>query len=133
VGEDRIATVRASFAAIQRGNVDGLLELYHEEIEFLPVTGTKVESGGYHGHAGVAEYFEEVAPIWEAMHPYGSDFREAGDSVVVIGGCRVRGRGSGAETDQPMAWVIGFRDGKISSHRGFADSDRALEAAGLKP
>jgi ketosteroid isomerase-like protein len=128
---DRIATVRASFDAIGRVDLDALLALYHDDVEFLPVTGTKVERGGYRGHAGVREYFEEVAPVWEEMQPYGGDFREVGDSVVVIGGCRVRGRGSGAETDSPMAWVITFRGDKIASHRGFADADKALEAAGV--
>jgi ketosteroid isomerase-like protein len=54
-----------------------------------------------------------------------------GDQVVVVGGCAVRGRGSGAVTDSPLAWVVTVREGKITSHRGFRTADEALEAAGL--
>jgi ketosteroid isomerase-like protein len=126
---DKIATVRRSFELISAADLDGLLELYGTDVEFLPVTGTRVESGGYHGHQGVRDYFEEVAPIWEAMTPYGTDFQVIGDAVVVYGGCMVRGRGSGAETDAPMAWVVTVTDGKIVSHRGFGDPESALAAA----
>jgi ketosteroid isomerase-like protein len=129
VPEGNIETVRRSFELITDADLDALLELYDPDIEFLPVTGTRVESGGYHGHRGVRDYFEEVAPIWEAMKPYGTRFEEVGDAVVVYGGCVVRGRGSGAETDSPMAWVITLKNGKIVSHRGFRDPESALAAA----
>jgi ketosteroid isomerase-like protein len=126
---DNIATVRRSFELICDVDLDSLLELYDPEIEFLPVTGTRVESGGYHGHQGVRDYFEEVAPIWETMKPYGTHFQAIGNAVVVYGGCVVRGRGSGAETDAPMAWVVTLKDGKVTSHRGFRDGESALAAA----
>jgi ketosteroid isomerase-like protein len=129
VPQGNVETVRRSFELICDVELDSLLELYDPEIEFLPVTGTRVESGGYHGHQGVRDYFEEVAPIWEAMKPYGTEFQEIGDAVVVYGGCLVRGRVSGAETDSPMAWVVTVRNGKIVSHRGFRDPESALAAA----
>jgi ketosteroid isomerase-like protein len=127
VVNDNIATVQRSFEAICDADIDRLLELYDPEVEFLP--RDRVESGGYHGHDGVRAYFEEVAPIWETMKPYGTDFHEVGDAVVVSGGCVVRGRASGAETDAPMAWVVKVKDGKITSHRGFRDSETAMAAA----
>jgi ketosteroid isomerase-like protein len=63
------------------------------------------------------------------MQPYGTAFEQVGDAVVVAGGCVVRGRGSGAETDSPMAWVVRVIDGKIVSHRGFSDVQIAMSAA----
>ena len=118
--------------AIHRWDIDALLELYDSDLHFLPLTGTRVESGGYLGHAGVRDYFEEVADVWEELHPYGDDFRIVGSDVVVLGGCAVRGRGSGAVTDTPMAWVMTVRNGKITSHRGFRTREEALEAVGLR-
>jgi ketosteroid isomerase-like protein len=128
---ENVEVVRRSFDAIRRWDIDALLNLYDAHIEFLPLTGTRVESGGYLGHAGVREYFEEVADIWEELRPYADDFRTVGDYVVVLGGCAVRGKGSGAETDTPMAWVITVYDGKITEHRGYRTRMEALEAAGL--
>jgi ketosteroid isomerase-like protein len=123
--------VRASFDAICRRDIDRLLELYTPDVEFQPLTGTQVESGGYNGHAGVRAYFDEVGEIWDEMLPHADDVRTAGDKVVVLGGCAVRGRGSGARSDSPMAWVITVRDGKVTSHRGYHTRDEALEAVGL--
>ena len=123
--------VRKSFAAIARGDVEGLLELYDQDVQFLPLTGTRVESGGYRGHAGVRAYFAEVADVWDELRPYADNVETIGNDVVMMGGCAVRGRGSRVESDSPMAWVVSVRGGKITSHRGFRSSDDALEAAGL--
>lgn len=114
-------------------DVDALLRLYDPNVEFLPLTGTRVESGGYRGHDGVRAYFAEARDIWDLLEPEGHDFRDLGDCVVVEGRCRVRGRVSGAEDHLTCAWVIHVRDGRIVSHRTCATYDEALHAAGLDP
>jgi ketosteroid isomerase-like protein len=131
VSQENVEVVRRTFEAIGRRDIDGLLELYDPDIEFLPLTGTRVESGGYSGHAGVRDYFAEVGEVWDQMKPHAEDVRTVGDHVVVLGGCAVRGRGSGAVSDNPMAWVVTLRDGKVTSHRGFRSGDEALAAVGL--
>jgi ketosteroid isomerase-like protein/AraC-like DNA-binding protein len=131
MAEDKVQIVERAFDAICRRDIDGLLELYDPDIEFLPLTGTLVESGGYAGHAGVRDYFEEVAQVWEEMRPYAHTTQPVGDHVVVTGGCAVRGMGSGVESDDRMAWVITVQNGKIVRHRGYARAEEALEAVGL--
>ena len=66
------------------------------------------------------------------MLPHADDLRCHGDLVVVVGGCVVRGRESGAETDRAMAWVFRVRDGRVASHRAFSNTEEALSAAGLE-
>jgi ketosteroid isomerase-like protein len=129
VSEDHLDIARRSFDAICRRDLPALLELYDDEVTILPLTGTRVESGGYRGHEGALNYFEEVDAVWAQMLPYADDLREVGDAVVVIGGCRVRGRESGAEANTAMAWVIRLRDGKIASTRAYPDAESALSAA----
>ena len=131
MSQQNVEIVRRSFEAIGRWDIDALLELYDPEITFLPLTGTRVESGGYVGHDGVRAYFEEVAEIWSELQPRADDTRTTGDHVVVLGGCAVRGKGSGVESDDPMAWVLTVRDGKVTSHRGYRKREEALEAVGL--
>jgi ketosteroid isomerase-like protein len=131
VSEENADVARRSFEAIGRWDIDALLELYDPEVEFLPLTGTRVESGGYVGHQGVRDYFEEVTEIWEELRPHAEDVRTVGDHVLVLGACAVRGRGSGAVSDSPMAWVLTMRDGKVIRHRGFAGTEEAFEAVGL--
>lgn len=98
-------------------DVDALLELQDPDIEFLPLTGTRVESGGYRGHQGVRDYFAEAGDLWDVLEPQGHDYKDLGDSVVVAGRCRVRGRVSGAESNPACAWIVRVRDGRIVSHR----------------
>jgi uncharacterized protein len=132
MSRENVEIVRLTFESIRRWDIDGLLKLYDSDIDFSPLTGTRVESGGYTGHAGVREYFKEVAEVWEELRPRAEDVRTVGDHVVVLGGCAVRGRGSGAASDTPMAWLITVRDGKVTRHRGYRSGDEALEAVGLR-
>ena len=129
---ERIELVKRSFEAMSAWDVDGLLDLYDPDVEFLPLTGTRVETGGYRGHEGVRAYFAEARDLWDVLEPEGHEYTEIGDRVVVAGRCRVRGRHSGAESQPACAWVIGVRDGAIVSHRTCATYDEALEAAGVQ-
>jgi ketosteroid isomerase-like protein len=131
VSQSNVEIVRSAFDAIRRRDLDALLALYDPEIEFLPLTGTRVERGGYAGHAGVLSYFDEVAEVWEEMRPYADTTRAVGDHVVVLGGCAVRGIASGVESDDPMAWVITLQAGKITRHRAYRTAGEALDAVGL--
>jgi ketosteroid isomerase-like protein len=131
MSQQNVEIVQLAFEAIRQRDIEGLLALYDPDIEFMPLTGTLVESGGYEGHAGVRDYFDEVAQVWEEMRPYAHTTQPVGDHVVVTGGCAVRGIGSGVESDDRMAWVITLRDGKILRHRGFGTAEEALGAVGL--
>ena len=130
MSDENVQIVQLAFEAIRRRDIEGLLQLYDPDIEFMPLTGTLVESGGYAGHAGVRDYFDEVAQVWEEMRPYAHTTQPVGDHVVVMGGCAVRGIGSGLESDDRMAWVITVQNGKIVRHRAFARAEEALEAVG---
>ena len=131
VADQNVEVARRTFEAIRRRDIAELLELYYPDIEFEPLTGTEVEIGGYRGHAGVQRYFEEITLVWEEMLPHADDVRAAGDHVLILGGCAVRGRGSGAITDNPMAWVLTLRDGKVVRHRAYRSREEALDAVGL--
>jgi ketosteroid isomerase-like protein len=129
---DNIALVRRSFEAISAWDIDELLTLYHPEVEFLPLTGTRVETGGYRGHDGVRAYVAEARDLWDVLEPDGTHYEDLGDRVVVGGTCRVRGRASGAESIPACGWVIGVRDGLIVSHRACSTLEEAERIAGVQ-
>ena len=133
MSKENVEIVKRSFEAIGDGDLDGLLELYDADIEFRPLTGTRVESGGYRGHEGVRRYFAEAAEVWDEVRPVAGEIKTRGDEVVVFGHCSIRGKASEIETDAPTAWVITVRNGKITRHRVYRTHDEALEAAGFEP
>jgi ketosteroid isomerase-like protein len=51
--------------------------------------------------------------------------------VLVLGDLHMRGRESGVELDQPLGWLLTFRDGKLLRYEVFADQGEARRAAGL--
>jgi ketosteroid isomerase-like protein len=128
---ENVELVRRSFDAMAAWDVDGLLALYDRDVEFLPLTGTRVESGGYRGHEGVRAYFAEARDLWDVLEPQAGECTDLGDRVLVSGHCRVRGRASGAESHPACAWVIRVRDGRIVSHRTCATYEEAVEIADL--
>src|SRR5215207_1247043 len=131
MSQENIEIVRKSFAAMARGDVEGLLELYDPEIQFLPLTGTRIESGGYHGHAGVRAYFAEVADVWDELRPYAVNFETTGDVVVVLGGCAVRGKGRRC-TREPVYRLAAPTSAPAESRRSPRRSKMDLDTAPLK-
>jgi ketosteroid isomerase-like protein len=130
---NNVALVRRSFEAMRVWDVDTLVRLYDPDVEFLPLTGTRVESGGYRGHDGVRAYMSEARDLWDVLEPVGEVFTDLGEHVLVTGRCRVRGRSSGAESNPACAWVVGVQDGLIVSHRTCQTYDEALRIAGMEP
>jgi ketosteroid isomerase-like protein len=130
---ENVELVKTCFAAVRSWDIDSLLRVYHDDVELMPLTRTRVEGGGYRGHDGVRAYFSEAREAWDVLEPVGEVFEEHGDRVVVTGRCRVRGRSSGAESNPVCAWVVQVRDGRIASLRVCSSYDEALDAAGAEP
>ena len=51
---------------------------------------------------------------------------------MVLGAIHFRGRASGVEFDQPMAWLLTFAGERVIEIRTIPDHAQALEAAGLE-
>jgi hypothetical protein len=53
------------------------------------------------------------------------------DRLLVLGEIHLRGRESKVEFNQPMAWLLDFREGRVLRMEMFSVRSEALEAAGL--
>ena len=83
------------------------------------------------GHEGVRRLFGEIYDAFDEIHVWYSEVRDLGDRVVAIGHIRMRGKGSGAETESPAAVVIDNRDGKAVRVQTYLDPQEALDDTGL--
>ena len=133
MSKEHVEAFKRGLEAGNRGDVDGLLDELHPEIEWH--SALHVLMGGqltvFRGHAGVRRMIGDLNETFAEVHIEMSEFRDLRDGLVAIGCTRNRGKASGVETETPLALVTEIRDGKTISIRAYLDREEALEAAGL--
>jgi ketosteroid isomerase-like protein len=109
--------VRAIYTAFARRDVDGALQHLASDCELhLEVTARLVgQPEPYRGHAGMRQYFADVAQVWEELVLHADDFRLIPGSVIVIG--HVTGRRGGEAIRRAAVWTWKLRDGKATMVR----------------
>jgi ketosteroid isomerase-like protein len=120
-------------AAYNRRDPDGWVALWTPDCEWHPFLTARVEGDpGYHGHNGMRAWFEDVDEMFSEMHVELGRFREVGDRLLVLGHMTATARGSGAEVNSEVAWVVEPEGDKL--RRGWAyvtheEAERAAEEA----
>ena len=130
---DSAEIVRELFAAVSRRDPDAVIALADPDGEFWPV-GTAEQTGRrepYRGHAGVREYFDDLAAVWEEFVLEPGELRAAAEGVVSFGTVRVRAAGEHQARTIPVIWVFKLRAGKVVNCRVVqtaAEADAALQS-----
>ena len=117
------------FAAIGRGDREGLLALVAEDIEWI-IPGTDWPLAGTHrGHVGVAEVLQKASDQVETTYPEPPEFVAQGDRVVVVGVAT----GKIKSTNKPFKddWVFDIivRNGKLTKIREYIDTQALARAS----
>jgi ketosteroid isomerase-like protein len=131
MSEENVATVRAIWEAVNRGDIDEAFKYAPDDFVADWSSSEAPESGVYRGREAVKERFQRTQEVWSEMEYYETEIIDAGDQVVRVGGVRATGRGSGAEVAAQGAQVWTFREGTPLSVRLFQSKEEALEAVGL--
>lgn len=116
-------TVQRVYEAMGRDDLPAILGLVTDDTEWVFQGPASLSfAGRRHGRDGVEEFFTRVGEslIFEVFEP--RRFVSDGDTVVVLGHERSRGRTTGASLEQEWAHVFTFRDGKIARFQGFEDT-----------
>jgi ketosteroid isomerase-like protein len=122
--------VLANVEAINNGDVEALLEHTDPEVVWEPRRA--LVQGAYRGHEGIRAFFADNEENFEKFRAAIEEVRDLGDGrVLVLGSLHILARGSGIETDIPMAGIAEFRDGLAIRWKDYGDRATALEAAGL--
>jgi ketosteroid isomerase-like protein len=122
-----IEVVKAMFAAFAARDLETVLDLAHPDIEFTAVTGEHAgRTDPYRGHAGLRQYFRDVAALWEDLRLTPRDFRSAGDLILVTG--KVSARSRGRTVTGSTGWIWQVRDGKVVYGKVYASAADAIAA-----
>lgn len=127
---DNLERVHAVFGAIDRGDLEGFLELLHPEVEFTSLIA-EAEGGVYRGHEGARAWWHSVAQGLGGLR-----FERRHVEAIGSGGLthlRIVANVEGVEVPQTMwqAWLM--RDGLVSwwgIFRTEAAAREALSSAG---
>ncbi len=134
MSRENIETIHAMAAALSRGDVEGLVELFDPDIEWIPNPDFPIGANErWHGHEGLRNWHREwfVEP-WEHVDVDIDEVIDAGNNrYVYVAHIQGRGRASGIEVDMRIYDVMTFRDGRAIRRMSFMDKQRALEAARL--
>jgi ketosteroid isomerase-like protein len=109
--------VRAIYDAFNARDVEAALPFVSEDCE-LDLRGTAARVGRaepYRGHAGLREYFADVARTWEELTIHATDFRAIPGSVIVMG--HVSARLDGEPAGRRAVWTWKVRDGRATHVR----------------
>jgi ketosteroid isomerase-like protein len=133
MSQENVEAFKRGLEAGNRGDIDGLLDELHPEIEWHSALHALM--GGqqtvFQGHEGVRRMIGDLYETFSEVHIEMSEFRDLGDGLVAIGSTRTRGKASGAETETPLVLVTEISNGKTISIRAYLDRQEALAAAGL--
>ena len=122
--------IRRGYEAWNRGDVEGVLEFLHPEIEWRGYTHIP-ESGTLAGRDQVRAWLERFLEAWEELDIELTDLIEGGDRIVALVRFRALGKGSGVRVEGGVdghVWTV--RDGRAVAVELYQGTREALEAVG---
>lgn len=122
--------VRDAYAAFQRADIPGLLEILSDDIDWwIPGSPEQIPgSGRIRGREAVGGFFVTLDESQEFTHFEPQEFISQGDRVVVSGNYKGRTRPAGREFDIDWLHVFTVRDGRVTAFREYFDTAALAEA-----
>jgi ketosteroid isomerase-like protein len=122
---------RQAFERWNAGDRTPPVDQMDPEIEIHTPIGVAFKGEPFRGHEGAREWLANLDENFDQWELRPEEFREEGDTVLVLGSIHTRGRGSGVVLDQEVGWVLRFRAGRVVRLQTYLDRDEALAASGL--
>ena len=120
--EANVQIVRDFFAALGRGDKQGLLALSAEDIEWIIPGEDWPLAGTHRGHAGLENLLEKVNERVETSFPEPPEFIAQGDRVLVVGFARGRIIATNKTFEDHWVFAITVRNGKLTKVREYIDT-----------
>jgi len=130
MSEENIEVVRKCIEAWNQQETEAIDGLLDEQVQ-IDASDRVFNPDEYRGRTGLNRLIAEVREVWDEFRLQPEKFFAEGDQVVVFVRALGRGKESGVPVSVQSAWLVGLRDGKITSLRLYRDRLKALEAAGL--
>jgi len=119
--QKNVQIVKDAYAAFGRGDIQGLLALFADDIEWI-IPGEWPLAGTYRRRAGVAGLFQKGSEMVEISFLETREFVAQGDRVLVVcfSGGRVKGTNRTYEHHEVLAFTV--LNGKVTNVREYIDT-----------
>jgi ketosteroid isomerase-like protein len=118
-----------AYQQYQNGEIQALLERYHEDAEWItPESELLPFSGDFHGKSGIAEFFAKLDAAVQTNRFEPTQFIAEGDQVVVTGEASWVAKPTGRQYDSSWVHMFSLRDGKVARFEAFYDTAAAERA-----
>ena len=134
--QENVQVVKAFFAAMGRGDKQGLLALSAEDIEWIIPGEDWPLAGTHRGHAGLENLLQKANETVETSYPEPPEFIAQGDRVLVVGSATGRIKATNRTFEDHWVFVITVRNGRLTNIREYIDTQalaRASEMDATKP
>jgi ketosteroid isomerase-like protein len=131
--EENIQTVKDFFAAIGRGDKQGLLALSAEDIEWIIPGKDWPLAGTHRGHAGLAGLLQKASEMVETSYPKPPEFVAQGDRVLVVGLATGRIKATNRTFEDNWIFDITVRNNKVTKIREYIDTQALARASKIAP
>ncbi len=126
--QENVQIVKDFFAAIGRGDKQGLLALSAEDIEWIIPGEDWPLAGTHRGHAGLADLLQKASEMVEtSTEP--REFVAQGDRVLVVGFARGRIKATNRTFEDHWVFAITVRNGKLTDIREYIDTQALARAS----
>ena len=119
--QENVQIVKNFFAAIGRGDKQGLLALSAEDIEWIIPGEDWPLAGTHRGHAGLEDLLQKASETVEtSTEP--REFVAQGDRVLVVGFATGRIKATNRTFEDNWVFAITVRNGKLTNVREYIDT-----------
>jgi ketosteroid isomerase-like protein len=129
--EENVQTVKDFFAAIGRGDKQGLLALSGEDIEWIIPGEDWPLAGTHRGHAGLADVLQKASEM-EISSPTPPEYVAQGDRVLVVGYAQGKVIATNKAFEDDWVFAITVRNGKLTNIREYIDTQALARASEME-
>ena len=126
--EKNVQVVKDFFAAMGRGDKQGLLALSAEDIEWIIPGRDWPLAGTHRGHAGLTALLQKASETVEtSTEP--SEYVAQGDRVLVVGFAKGKVKATNKPFKDDWIFAITVRNGKVANIREYVDTQALARAS----
>lgn len=129
--EANVETLRRGYAALNRGDLSGVLEMIAPDIAWHSGPGTP-EGGDGRGRESFRRFLQSWLESFEDFRVEPEEILERGEHLVAVVRQSGRGRASGIEVAIRIAHVWTVAGNQAIGWRGYPNPEAALEALGAE-